>query len=240
LLVSETSFTNDPDRTVRPVCNSGPVSISAAFAVQPLNADRAARTLINSTAGWVERDLIMRDQLPISAAAFDALDFSEAVIDFPCPRILSSELNIEVWGVTLLTASRFWPNSLPVPDVSFDATKENIYIAGFSNLRMQGVVGGELTVRLYEFDRSPIVFAKTYDGGYVVLNRSWIAASVNAARTYELHSVLAWPFGECDFVLQSHGSISLDFDLSACVSSRVYSSTPERFLSLARTQTSEQ
>lgn len=103
----------------------------------------------------------MRVQLQISAAAFEALDFSEAVIDFPCPRILTSELNIEVWGVTLMTASRFWPNSLPVPDVSFDAAKENIYVAGFSNLRFDGVVGGELTVRLYESDRSPISFCET-------------------------------------------------------------------------------
>lgn len=171
----------------------------------------------------------MRFQLPVSAAAFDALDFSEAVIDFPCPRILTSELNIEVWGVTLHTASSFWPNSLPFPDVSFDAAKENIYVAGFSNLRFDGVAGGELTVRLYESDRSPIVFAKLDDGGYVVVNRSWNAASETAAHSYELHSVLAWPFGECDFVLQAHGSVSLDFDPAACVSSRVYSSTPERF-----------
>ena len=180
--------------------------------------------------------LIMRFQLTVSGAAFEALDFSEAVIDFPCPRILTPELNIEIWGVTLLTATRFWPNSLPFPHVSFDASKENIYVAGFSNLRLQGVVGGELTVRLYESDRSPIAFAKTQDGGYLVLNRSWTAASEHdstAAHSYELHSVLAWPFGECDFVLQSHGDISMDFDPSACVSSRVYSSTPERFSYLA-------
>lgn len=74
-----------------------------------------------------------------------------------------------------------------------------------------------------------LVFAKLDDGGYVVVNRPWNASSENAARSYELHSVLAWPFGECDFVLQAHGSISLDFDPSACVSSRVYSSTAERF-----------
>ena len=109
----------------------------------------------------------MRFQLPVSAAAFEALDFSEAVIDFPCPRILTSTLNLEVWGVTLLTATRFWPNSFPVPDVSFDAAKENIYLAGFSNMRFVGVVGGELTVRLYEPDRSPIVFAKLDDEPFV-------------------------------------------------------------------------
>ena len=172
----------------------------------------------------------MRFQLPVSAAAFEALDFSEAVIDFPCPRILTSNLNLEVWGVTLLTATRFWPNSFPVPDVSFDAAQENIYLAGFSNMRFVGVVGGELTVRLYEPDRSPIVFAKLDDGGYVVVNRSWVARDDSAAaHSYELHSVLAWPFGECDFMLQAHGNVSLDFDPSACVSSRVYSATPERF-----------
>ena len=176
--------------------------------------------------------LIMRFQIPVSGKEFKALDVSEAVIVFPCPRILNSDLDIEVWGVTLLTATRFWLSSLPVPLVSFDASKENIYIAAYSNLHLHGVVAGKLTVRLYEPERSPIVFTKLYDGGYVVLNRSWRPSSENdstAARSYEMHSVLAWPFGECDFILRAHGSISLEFDPAACVSSRIYSSTPERF-----------
>src|SRR5215813_4626070 len=155
----------------------------------------------------------MRFQIPVSGEAFAALDFSEAVIDFSFTRVLGSDLNIEIWGITLLTSTRFWPSSLPVPPVPFDGSRDNIYVAGFSNLHLHDVVAGELSLRLFEPQSNPPVFARLHDGREVVLSRRWTAANEDnslATRSYELHSVLAWPFGECDLVLRAHGHISLD------------------------------
>ena len=159
----------------------------------------------------------MRHKIDLTKDLFEAVDFSESVLVFCCPRILPSQVSFQIWGATLLT-NWDWPQGVPLPPVNFDAQKSSIYVSGFGDLYITGAVGGELSVSLYEPGKVPAdEFCRTRNGEKLTLARRWASESSEELHNYEMYCVLDWPFGYCHLSILAHGSAYFEFNVEDCV-----------------------
>jgi len=167
----------------------------------------------------------MRHTISLSREVFGAVSFCEATLLFEPTRRLNALVEFPVWGATLVTSSIINPfEQLPV---SFDSKQSDVYIAGYSHVRFENVVGGSISIALFEVVKdSPIAYSKTAYGEIIELRRSWNTESHKDVPTYAFDSNLAWPYGRCRLVLRAVGSVSLSFDTEACIPALEYSKNP--------------
>lgn len=172
----------------------------------------------------------MKYRMHLSRDLFEYLDFSEALLIFACPKVLPEEISFEVWGATLVTSTTEWPDSLKRPPVDFDAQQDDIYVAGYGQITVPDVVGGELCVKLYEPGLSPTAqFVRLPNGEELTLRRRWNNKHAVEAYSYEMYCVLDWPLGYCHFSLLARGAVSFEFRLEDCIPLQKYIKQPEMY-----------
>jgi hypothetical protein len=172
----------------------------------------------------------MKYRMDISKDLFEPVDFDEALLSFACPRVLPEEVSFEVWGATIHTSvNDHWPDNLSRPPVSFDSQKENIYVSGYGCVSIKEVVGGELSVTLYDPHKpAGDDFVHMQNGKDLSLIRRWQCETVEAgAHNYEMYCVLDWPFGYCHFSILAQGSVFFEFDLDDCIPVEDYIKQPD-------------
>ena len=171
----------------------------------------------------------MKYRMDISKELFEPLAFDEALLSFACPRVLPTEVSFEVWGAEIHTSVRdHWPENLPRPPVSFDSQKENIYVSGWGYISIKEVVGGELSVTMYDPQKPPGQdFVHMQNGEDLSLIRRWQCGPGAAEpHNYEMYCVLDWPSGYCHFSILAQGSVSFEFDLDDCIPVPEYTKHP--------------
>jgi len=166
----------------------------------------------------------MTYQLDITANLFDSIDFSEASAFINLMPKLGKYVELNCWGITLLTSKR-WGEPLILPNID---TNDDTYIAGATKVIFHNVVGGDIRVRLYDPD-SPSSFLKKPDGKPVIIQKRWAFKPDNAIFVYELDCSSKWPPGACYLALASKGPALLNFDLSDCIPAQEFVLNPQKY-----------
>jgi len=163
-------------------------------------------------------------QLNITKNQFDFIDFSEAsaLINF-IPE-LGNYVELNCWGITLLTSQR-WGEALKVPGIDFN---DDTYIAGFAKVIFRDVVGGESKITLYDPD-CPSSFLKNEKGKSVILQKRWAFKPDDSTFVYELDCASEWPAGACYLALASSGEAQLTFEVSDCIPARQFVLNPQKY-----------
>jgi hypothetical protein len=170
----------------------------------------------------------MKYKLDITTKKFDCVDFSEARLFFPCPRKLPETLIFEAWGVTLLTAPHWEKTRCDLPDFLLPTKDDDTYISGISTVVIEGVVGGELQVAIYQ-PNPPHHLIQAGNGELVRLRRSWEGEKPQGTMLYQMHSALDWPYGDCSLVIAANGKATLEFETEDCVSALAYVKETDRY-----------
>jgi hypothetical protein len=167
----------------------------------------------------------MTYQLDITGPQFDSIDFSEASALINLIPKLDQQIELQFWGITLLTSQR-WGNPLVLSGIPLNSD-DDIYIAGYSSVIFREVVGGELKVTLYDPDL-PNSFLSNHKGQPVILQKRWEYQQPEAFR-YELDCVSEWPPGACYLALASTGPAQLSFDVGDCIPAQQFVLNPDNY-----------
>lgn len=175
----------------------------------------------------------MKYQLDITGKQFDGIDLYEGWIFFFCPPKLEKATTFKAWGVCLHIASH-WRDSLKCkpPHLNIPIDDDDIYISGFSRIVIDGVVGGQLEVALYQPTpppHPPDDFLKSPDGQPITIKRNWDYKKSLDSYCYEIHCGLDWPLGDCDFTVAAKGRATLEFHTEDCIPARQYVMDADRY-----------
>ena len=165
--------------------------------------------------------------LDITANQFNLIDFSEASAFLNFMPTLETRVELYFWGITLLT-SKQRRKPLILPEVNLENSNSNIYIAGLSKVIFQNVVGGEMSIELYN-PACPDSFLKNQEGESVVLRRQWTFKPEDSTFRYELDCTSDWPAGACYLAIVSKGQAQLTYELSDCIPTQQFVSNPQKY-----------
>jgi hypothetical protein len=169
----------------------------------------------------------MTYQLDITANRVDFIDFSEASAFINLMPVLETTVELNFWGVTLLT-SKQRRKPLTLPGINIEQPNSNIYVAGWSKVTFLEVVGGEVSIELYDPD-CPDTFLKKNNGEPVTLQKRWYFKPDDSIFIYELDCTAGWPAGACYLALASKGPAQLTFEVSDCISARQFVLNPQKY-----------
>lgn len=167
-----------------------------------------------------------KEILDLTGDAFDNADFSEAVLFFDAARSLPRELCFPVWGVTLLSAAE-WGEGFEMAKLGLEDEHDH-FLHGLSLLKVCGLMGGEISITLYELGTSnPSDFCRTANGEKVKISRQW--PFDESTHVYEFFSAIAWPYGYCNLKLAARGPVTLEVSFDECVLLSEFTGNPKRF-----------
>jgi hypothetical protein len=167
-------------------------------------------------------------QLNITAYKFDFIDFSESSAFFNLMPQLGSQVELQTWGITLLT-SEYRRNPLKLQGIKTADPSSNIYIAGPAKVTFSNVVGGELKIALYDPDH-PDSFLVKSDNTPVTLQRRWeFDPNAESVFVYELDCSSDWPPGACYLAIATTGPALLTFEESDCIPARQFVLNPQKY-----------
>jgi hypothetical protein len=169
----------------------------------------------------------MTEQLDITANQFNLIDFSEASAFLNLMPTLGTQVELHFWGITLLTSKKR-RKPLILPNVNLEESNSNTYIAGFSKVVFQNVVGGEISIELYDPARSDS-FLKNQQNESVILQRQWAFKPEDSTCLYELDCTSDWPAGACYLAIASKGQVQLTYELSNCIPARKFVLEPQKY-----------
>lgn len=149
----------------------------------------------------------LRNALDVTGKRFDPIDFTEAVLFFQVHRELPETVELEGWGLT-------WTGT---------RSGQDMYVAGISSIRLEGVTSGLLIVSLYEPDGKSFVDS-------LQLSKSWGEIRDIDEYEYLLGGVLDWPYGYCQLGLNATGKVTITFDESDGVSTGEYVLDPKKYM----------
>jgi len=167
----------------------------------------------------------MTNQLDITANQFNSIDFSEASAFLNLMPILGTHVELHFWGITLLT-SKQRRKPLILPNVNLEDS--NTYIAGFSKVVFHDVVGGEISIELYD-PACPNSFLKSHKNESVILQRQWAFKPEESTWVYELDCTSDWPAGACYLAIASKGKVQLTYEVSNCIPARKFVLEPQKY-----------
>ena len=169
----------------------------------------------------------MTHQLDITANQFDLIDFSESSAFINLMPRLGTFVELHFWGITLLT-SKQRRKPLILPNINLEESNSNTYIAGFSKVVFQEVVGGEISIELYD-PAHPDSFLKNQQNEPVILQRQWVFKPEDSIWVYELDCTSDWPAGACYLAIASKGAVQLTYETSNCISARQFVLEPQKY-----------
>lgn len=150
----------------------------------------------------------MKQKVCISSEKFDQVDFTESYLIFNCLPKLPDTFSFQAWGV--VSDIDFLKNLRDPTENTFSA-EHDVYIAGISTITITGVLGGKLSVELFD----PVPSRGRYlekDGRQILLERNWDYQRSKDQYDYEWHSFLDWPPGRVYLTLSATGEVTLEFD----------------------------
>lgn len=166
--------------------------------------------------------------LNLTGDKFSSVCFLESVIAFSPPPEGGSRVEVSVWGVTLLR-SKFAGGEFA--KCSMLDNDGDCYVAGPSELVFFDVVGGEVSVSLYEQHNADHKTNLLRDiNGEVVKQKSCWGEDKNKAVHYHLDGVLANPYGWTSLKVYSMGDVYLSFSCRDVVKLSEYIRDPQKFL----------
>lgn len=166
----------------------------------------------------------MTYQLDITKNQFDSIDFSEASAFINLMPKLGTHVELNCWGITLLTSQR-WGKPLKLTGIDFN---DDTYIAGLAKVIFREIVGGEIRLTLYDPD-CPSSFLKNQEGKHVTLHKRWTFKQDDSIFVYELDCASEWPAGACYLALASKGLALLKFEVSDCIPARQFVLNPQKY-----------
>lgn len=152
------------------------------------------------------------------------LDFSESTIFFHFQRDLPTELVILSWGTII---DHELAKQL---DLKWEWA-EDLYIAGFTKVIFEQVVGGHIDISLYD-PNNPNDFLRDRHGDIVKLNRRWeMNSNSKEICRYDLFCgcVIDWPHGYGELTLFAGNDFSIEFDTDDCIPVREYIRNADKF-----------
>ncbi|MDM8557249.1 hypothetical protein [Candidatus Parabeggiatoa sp. HSG14] len=169
----------------------------------------------------------MTNQLDITTNQFNLIDFSEASAFINIMPILGTHVELNFWGITLLT-SKQRKKPLILPDINLEEPNSNTYIAGFSKIVFHEVVGGEISIELYDPAQTDS-FLKNQQNESVILQRQWAFKPKESISVYELDCTSDWPAGACYLAIASKGQVQLTYEVSDCIPTRKFVLEPQKY-----------
>lgn len=140
-------------------------------------------------------------------------DFTEAVFALPMPLELGATLSLQVWGVAV-------PANLVESSRAGD-----LYVADFSTLTFDRVIGVDLTV--YPYDPTmPTKFCTDQMGGRLTFHRRW---GQQDGYIYPFEGRLAWPYGGCVMQVAAKGRAELQVRRASAILVTEYALNPNRY-----------
>lgn len=165
------------------------------------------------------------------------IDFEMCTIFFPVPRKLGARVEVESWGL-IIRPSNTARYSDMIGNLSFDLTKMDAFIAGYSIFAIDNPVEGELWVALYDVKGRDITFRCDRSGKRIQLAQSWKdETTYEDACEYNLGGTLCWPFGYCSLDLFARGAATITFELDDCVPIDAVIENPSAYLPPERSRT---
>jgi hypothetical protein len=166
----------------------------------------------------------MKVELDVTGDLFRKVGFSESWIFLDVPSHLESTLSLEAWGINL--SSSIFKKRCSFADIDDDPC-DDIYIAGMATVSITGVLGGQVTVALYEQDGKNLILLP--NGDHLRLKRVWNYNVTDIYSTYNMGGILDWPNGDCNLQIAAKGEITIQFNKADCISINDYSLNPEKY-----------
>ncbi|MDQ0172825.1 hypothetical protein [Paenibacillus tundrae] len=181
----------------------------------------------------------MKIKVDLTREKFDdinGVDFYDGkTLFFDIPTTLPKNLEIEVWGASLMPEFD-WTTYVNLEEDTrlreiIDRSKSiAIQIQGFGKLRLEGLVGGNIEVSPLDITvKEDYTYFRDRQGQILSFRREWSMESVDSTcYEYGFDSKVAFPFGHCDLNLYAKGNVVFEFDTDDCVHYHDYVLNPNR------------